>query len=197
MKKSGILVFLSFLISIPLFCQKSFSKDDILKAKEIIVYGLDFSNTIIIHESEEHVTTIENDYYPMFNDLFFVNKLNELQTKVKAKLISNGELTKKLNLKREKKYTIYDQTVVSKIVSDYVTSEEAGIGLVFIVKSFDKPGKCVKLFPAFFDIASKQMIWTMEITGNGGGYGLNKFWGEKLFDAIDRFIGSYKRKVGK
>jgi hypothetical protein len=189
-----MIIFITMVVSVPLFCQKNFPKNDIIKAGEIIVYGLDFSNSIIIHESEPHVTTIENDYYPMFNDLFFVNNFNELQTVIKVKLVSNTELTQKLNLKREKKYIISDQTVISKIVKDYETTEKEGVGLVFIVKSFDKPNKYVKLFPTFFDIASKQVLWTSEITGTGGGYGLNKFWGEKLFDAIDTFIDSAKKK---
>jgi hypothetical protein len=197
MKKSGILIFLSFLVSIPLFCQKNISKNDILKAKEIVVYGLDFSNTIIIHESEKHVAIVENDYYPAFNDRFFVKEFNDLKTVIKANLIGNADFTRMLNLNHEKKYTIYDQTVISKIINEYNTPEKEGIGLIFIIKSFDKPNKCVELFPAFFDISTKQVIWTSEYKGTGGGYGLDTYWSEKLFDAIDHFIASYNRKVGK
>lgn len=197
MKKSSILIFLAYIVSLPLFCQKNFSKDDILKTKEIVVYGLDFSNTIIIHESEKHVAIIENDCYPAFNDRFFVKEFNDLKTVIKANLTGNADFTRALNLNREKKYTIYDQTVISKIINEYKTPEKEGIGLIFIVKSFDKPNKCVELFPAFFDIATKQVIWTSEYTGTGGGHGLDTYWSEKLFDAIDDFISTYKKKVGK
>ena len=197
MKKSFIVIVISIMFSIPLFSQNKFSKNDILKAKEIVVYGLDFSNTIILHESEKHVAIIENDYYPAFNDRFFVQEFNALKTVIKADLIGNADFTRTLNLNREKKYTIYDQTVISKIINEYKTPEKEGIGLIFIVKSFDKPNKCVELFPAFFDIATKQVIWTSEYQGSGGGHGLDKYWGDKLFDAIDHFIDSYKKKVGK
>ena len=97
-------------------------------------------------------------------------------------------MTQERNNKLERKYTIYDQSVVEKILSGYNLSEKDGIGLVFLVKCLDKTKKIVSLYPTFFDISTKQILWTFEVDGYGLSKGLDKYWIKKIFDAVDNFL---------
>jgi len=134
---------------------------------------------------------LENDYYFTINNLFFLQKFNDLKKVMKNKLKGNEEFTQERNKNLEKKYTIYDLSIIQKIISEYNTPEKEGIGLVFIVKSLDKPNKKVELFPTFFNIETKQVIWTFKVEGRGGKYGLEIYWSEKMVNAIDNFIEAY------
>jgi hypothetical protein len=191
MKKFGLLLLYEIVFCGCGVCQQELTKDDVYYAKEITVYGVDFSNAVIIHESEEHIAMLENDYYFTINNLFFLQKFNDLKKVMKNKLKGNEEFTQERNKNLEKKYTIYDLSIIQKIISEYNTPEKEGIGLVFIVKSLDKPNKKVELFPTFFNIETKQVIWTFKVEGRGGKYGLEIYWSEKMVNAIDNFIEAY------
>jgi hypothetical protein len=51
------------------------------------------------------------------------------------------------------------------MISGYKVHKTEGIGLVFIIDSFDKSTEKAKVWVTFFDIASKKVLLTEQVTG--------------------------------
>lgn len=172
--------------------QNSYSKKDITHISKITVYGIDFSNAVVINESYKHKDMLEGQLYNAINDRFFIEKLDQLRRGLGKEFEINSSLTNKKNSQSTVNYFVIDTNSINKIIKEYELVEKDGIGLVFIVKSLDKPYKKVELYTVFFDIGTKRAIWFKKETGRGGRWtGLENYWCNKVFNAVDGFIDSY------
>jgi len=187
-KSFTVFSFLFLLFTASLMGQQQLTKNDVINANQVVFYGIDCSNATIIHESSKHEMLLEIDIFPSLNSRFLIQELDKLKRGLKKKVIVNEEVTQIRNQNYEAKYTVYGIEVINKILADYNLPEGNGIGLVFIIKSLDKPKKRAEVFSVFFDISTKKVIWATETDGYGGKYGLDAYWITKIFNAINRFL---------
>ncbi|MBC7861348.1 MAG: hypothetical protein IAF38_00155 [Bacteroidia bacterium] len=81
------------------------------------------------------------------------------------------------------------QEVIISAVKNYGPGQVAsGLGLVFIVESFDKGRQVAAVYITFFDIASKQVILAEKVEGRPKGFGLRNYWAGAIFD-IMKIVG--------
>ena len=85
---------------------------------------------------------------------------------------------------------------INKIIKGYVLNEKEGIGMVVNVANFNKTREYVGLFVTFFDISSREVLYSVEATGEAGGAGWGKHYSVGIGNAVRKmFIDEiYKRK---
>ncbi|HEV7230419.1 MAG TPA: hypothetical protein VGO45_03760 [Bacteroidia bacterium] len=188
-----------------------YTAKDVFTKDEIVWYGLDFSKAKFVGALDKNGKITGNEvktkWMPAWNSLV----VNEPQ---------NFDFKKAM----DKASVYYDmkpvEEVNSKIVTDNImtlnavklSKEEAmkaiaaygpgekkeGIGLVFVVESFDKPADRGNFWVVFFDIQTKKVLFAEHAEGKGVGVGIRNFWGGSVKGAIkdiDRNLyGQWKTK---
>ena len=81
---------------------------------------------------------------------------------------------------------------LKEIVSGYELPQKTGIGLVINIIELNKVERYVTGFVTFFDIQSKEILWTTKMKGKPGSkYGLAMYWLEGVSELYAYFIGDY------
>jgi hypothetical protein len=62
------------------------------------------------------------------------------------------------------------------IIQSYVLREKQGVGMVINLVNFNKEGEYALLYVTFFDIATREIMFATEVSGNTGGSGMTKHW---------------------
>jgi hypothetical protein len=74
---------------------------------------------------------------------------------------------------------------VSKIISKYDQGDKTeGLGLVFVVESFDKNIPYGAYWVTFFDIKTKKVLFTERCAGTPIGIGLRNYWAGSLKNVL-------------
>lgn len=179
------------------------SATDIFKTKEVVWYGLDFSQVKLVgsagftdvqkikdvyFDAMNNVVATEKDKYNIEKiirksyveyDLSIVSKQNQLP-EVSSLLTDNPDDCKTL-----------DEAKVQAIVSSYKIEGKNGIGLVYIMESLDKKKEQGSMFVTFFDIATKQVLITERFTGAAGGIGFRNYWVKPVYNVMNRMAKRY------
>lgn len=71
------------------------------------------------------------------------------------------------------------------------TTEGEGVGAVFIVESFDKTQVKATFHVTFFNMATKEMIFTERISGKPMGFGMRNYWAGAVSDVLKNIKKSY------
>ncbi len=79
---------------------------------------------------------------------------------------------------------------VSKAVKSYQLSRKSGIGLVIIAENFNKNYESSSSWVTFFDIRTREILWTMKVTGKCSHMGYTAHWGSGVVEGFKNFIGS-------
>ena len=73
---------------------------------------------------------------------------------------------------------------VEEIVKSYNFGELKGIGLLFIVESFNKLNVEGSIYAAFINIETKEVLFTERMTGAPGGFGLRNYWAGAIYTIL-------------
>ncbi len=73
---------------------------------------------------------------------------------------------------------------VEKIVKSYVLRKTEGVGMVINLANLNKPNELASLFVTFFDIATREVIYSVELTGRASGAGWGKHYAVAINDAV-------------
>lgn len=157
-------------------------------------YGLDFSKIKLIgSDAFTNASNIKNKFFPSWNNLI----LDE-SAKYDLKLIFHkDEVSFDLSIveKRNKlpeadelvidheDYTL-DKKIIEGIIKEYDTEAKEGIGIVFIMESFNKPENLGTMWVTYFDIATKNVLLTEKMSGKAGGIGLRNFWAKTYYNVM-------------
>lgn len=197
--KKAVLIVTLFFVSFLTFSQ---SKSSIFKADEIVWFGLDFSNAKMIgSEGFKSPYDVQNKFFNSWNQLILMEpeKYDLRKTFKKQDIIYDLSVVEKRNanvkageLIINKDYS-FGPEVVSKIVKTYKTDQKKGIGLVFIVESFNKLRENGTVYVTFFDLGTKKVLLTEKVSGAAGGIGLRNYYGKALFNILKETEGHYNR----
>ena len=184
---------------------------DVFTKDQIVWYGLDFSKAKMIGAFDQGAgaapasgSEIKTKYVPAWNSLILNEsaKYDIKKTFRKTEVYNDLSMVEKNNSKIDVDEFLtsndykFDNpnSVVEGIVNSYDKGDKTeGIGLVFIVESFNKKATKASIYVTFFDIATKKVLFTEHMTGEPGGFGLRNYWArtiKEILDQIDR--GTYK-----
>jgi len=116
-----------------------------------------------------------------------LSNVSERNAAVDADAIFSDKSEDKNHLKKED---------IEKIIKEY-KSDKKGLGLVYIVDNFDKPGEDGTIWVTFFDIASKNVLLTEKFSGKPKGFGIKNYWAGAILDIIKQSGKEYKTREKK
>lgn len=210
------IVFLFLVINISLFSQVNKSA---IFGDELVWYGVDFSKAKFVGEISNKEGTgqkpegeIKSKYIPAWNMIvvYEPNKYNVAKFFKKSHVFNDLNPVIKHNEDiDETKITSYNEykfdkpeETVTQIVASYSAGEKTeGLGLVFIVESYNKTKELGTYYLTFFDIASKQIIYAEKNSEIPAGIGLKNYWASTIYKVMKRVEDSryyaWKSKFGK
>lgn len=188
------LFFLSFLTAQP------FGHPAIKNADEIIYFGLDFSKAKMIgSEGFSNPDDIKARFFRSWN-MVLVNEASKYDLKKAFKkdvlrrdfsvIDERNTLPDAATLVINSDYKITREDV-EDVVKDYNGEYNSGVGLVFIIESFNKTGEIGKMWVTFFDIESKEVLVTRRYSGEPGGFGLRNYWVRTVYNVINQVGNDY------
>ncbi|MFT7613626.1 MAG: hypothetical protein ACI9J3_002601 [Parvicellaceae bacterium] len=172
------------------------------KDKKFTWYGVDFRKAKFIGSSGfSNPDEISKVYLTKWNniildesskyDLKGALKVKNYSYKIDWMIGMNDEVDVGSNIQGDS-YSI-SEADVKKHIKGYHGADGDGIGIVFIVESFNKFDEKGYFWVTFFDEKSKEVILTEHINGNAGGFGLRNYWSSSMNDVIEQ-IESKKQK---
>lgn len=73
---------------------------------------------------------------------------------------------------------------IQSLVSGYDFKDLTGLGLMFIIESFDKMREQGTVDVTFVNLNTKEVVYTERISGPGGGFGLRNHWARSIFEVL-------------
>jgi len=201
------LITLSFLIINSAFCIYAQSNAELFNSSKMVWYGMDFSRSKLVgSEGFSDPYDIQKSYIPGWNNLI----LSEAEKYNIRKFFKKGEVVndisavepvnEKINPSEWVQTTAYtlDKSEIAGMVKKYKSTEKEGLGVVFIIESFDKFKESGFMYVTFFNIATKEVILTEKLSGKAGGFGLKSYWAKTIFlvlEQCEKKMGSWKKQV--
>ena len=191
MKKIVLLFIVAFAFSFA--AQSQYTKADVFKVSEITFYGLDFSNVRLVgSEGFTDPYAIKNQFFKSWNNLFIAepDKYNLAEVFGKSNVTINLDIVTERNEMPDPGELVIDEPysfgeeVVSDIIAEYDTGEE-GIGLVFIIESFNKIDEMGYMWVTFFDMSTGEVLFAKHMAGDAGGFGLRNYWAKSYYNVMN------------
>lgn len=156
----------------------------IFNAEKIVFYGLDFSKAKFAI-TDAKPAEIRDVYFNKWNEVVITDngRFPKESAFQKVSVYCDPTVTNKRNAavsvanitgKPEQGIT---KEAIQQVISEYDGGmKKEGLGVVFVVESFDKKKEEAVAHIAFFDIATKKLLLTKRLTGKPGGGGLTNYW---------------------
>lgn len=187
-----ILIVLSlFLVPLVSFGQKSMT-DFLDENCDIIWFGLDFTKAKMVgEEGFNDPVAIKEDYFRKWNHLMISEGdkydwgkallVSDLKYDYEVVDVVNADVKVK-SLVINRSHSIYEDDIKSAINKYTIAHFKEGIGVVVVVESFDKIKEKAFGYIAFFDIASKKLLYKQKVIGSAGGFGFRNYWAGAIHD---------------
>lgn len=178
------------------------SKSEVFNTNQIVWYGLDFSEARLIgSEGFTDPVDIKNRLFDSWNNLFISepDKYDLKKTFGKANVENDLSLTeernKAINVKNlvtDNSFTLAENTI-PLILKQYHYDQKEGVGLVFIIESFNKTKEQGTMYVTFFDIATKKPLLIKKMSGEPGGFGIRNYWAASYYDVLKQCKKEYPK----
>ena len=166
---------------------------DVFKSTEITWYGLDFSNIRLIgSEGFTDPYAIKNQFFNSWNSIVISepDKYDLKEFFKKSNVEDDLDLvTERNKLPDENTLVIneaysFDENKVKEILSNYNSGGKEGVGLVFIMESFNKNEEVGYMWVTFFDMSNGNVLLTKHMSGKAGGFGLRNYWAKSYYNVL-------------
>lgn len=167
--------------------------------------GIDFSNARLIGtEGFTNPHDIQSNYFDKWNMLMLdeQDKYNFRTAYGKPNQITDfSVVTRRNQIPDANKLVInqdyaFEDVTVENMISDYdLADHKEGLGLVYVVESFNKTTNLAHIYVVFFDIGSKNILWNAKYTTTPGGFGLRNYWARAILEAIEMSGSDYKKAM--
>jgi len=170
---------------------------EVLDAKSITYYGLDFSHFKLYNMKKVGTEESVIKYIPAWIEHFESKKgehsLNEL---FKFEVKTNFDLLYRYKEIEDNWISFSINTLnndsIQSIVNSYPSSDLNEIGLVIIIECFDKETENAIVNYTFFNIQTKEILWSIKLRGDAGRAGMTDHWGKGLVNSCLIFEQIYK-----
>jgi len=86
-----------------------------------------------------------------------------------------------------------DKEKVPAMVKKYKTEDGEGVGIVFIVSTFNKTQEMAEYYVTFFNMKSKAVLHSERISGKPTGFGLRNFWAGSVTSVLKNIEKEYSK----
>ena len=195
MKTKSLLIIALLAIGLSSQMNGQYSRSDIFSVSEITCYGLDFTHIKLIGpEGFTNPAQIQDIYFREINNLFNYEPDKYDLRKTFSKKVVNIDLEMihdrnrdidpdQLVLESGEVYNL-DQELVAKLVGDYDLIDSKGIGVVFVMESFNKDQDMGYMWVTFFDIGTREILLTDKMRGKSGGFGWRNYWAKSVYNVL-------------
>lgn len=173
--------------------------EKLINAKEIVWYGWDFKPLVINDPRQAddvkeiigfNIPQIITILEKQFSDKWIAKRFKDYE-----KFSSNSnEVTKRFEeldpeILVQKEETILTMEGLTSVLSSYSLSKTSGVGFVMIMENINKPHRYVSGYPTFFDIETREILYTTRMKGlPGSKWGYSYYWFEGASETIDYFF---------
>lgn len=173
----------------------------IVQVDELVWFGLDCSKLKLIGftESSEEVA----DKYFMQLNTVVVQETRKYdfarffqKSKVTHDLAWISELNDKTDPSELKAYA--NQKISVHELAAHIEAyniEGEGVGLVFVLENFNKIEELGTMWVVFFDIESKQILLTKNMSAKPQGIGYRNYWVRTVYDVLREIGDQYKKWI--
>lgn len=181
-------------------------KEKIFSAQEIVWFGLDFSEAKFVGQFDQGAglmpakgSDMKTKYIPAWNMLVITEPQNfELKKALNKENIyydidAVNELNKKIDANTCMDYNVnlIERNQIDEMVKKYSSKKKKeGIGLAFIVETFDKPNQEALVMVTFFDISTKKVLISERLKGKASGIGIRNYWAGAIKAIIKKIESS-------
>jgi hypothetical protein len=163
----------------------------VFTTKDIVWYGLDFTKAKFVGGfnqaggiGEASGEDMVEKWIPAWNNLVITeqNKYDLKKAFHKESVYYDIQKVTELNSKIDAATCItpnpsaIDPKAISGMVARYSGDKKEGLGLSFIVESFNKTDVTADVYVVFFDIASKKVLLSEKVVGKPVGIGMRNYW---------------------
>lgn len=168
---------------------------------EIIWMGLDFSKLKCVGpEGFSDPEQIKEYYFDEWNELVIKesNKYNLFKAYDKKRVMADLSVVKERNKLPEVNALVvdedynFDESNLPDIITSYHSDiHNTGVGLVFVVESFNKVKEEAIIHVIFFDLSSKKILWTNNYSAAPMGFGFRNYWASTFASVIEASSGDF------
>ncbi len=196
---------ISFLLTIPFFCSsqeglKEYVSNDfdrIYDSDTIVFYGLDFFNFGLLNPDKVGQEEKLAKFFPAW-----MSSVNEEYDKDRLALITRRKIIRNLKPVQQRFKKIDSDWItfeknkfgidtIKSVIRSYQLKEIGGIGLVLIIENFNKEKENARINFTFFDVSSREILWSIEVKGSAFGAGMTKHWSNAINDSFSTFKTAY------
>ncbi|MBP7390065.1 MAG: hypothetical protein KA841_06655 [Chitinophagales bacterium] len=187
MKKNFALLFVMAL-SVALQAQDT---KKVFGSPTIIWYGVDLTKAKMIGMGDESPHKMQEEYFKPWNEVTVDMDLAKVFQKNAAYKDPNG--INKMNLAREtdnlkatEDVDLTAEQIAEQVKLIPVGQKKDGLAVTFIVQSFNKTTNLATVHVAFFDVASRSVLWLKKMTGKASGGSPAKAWAGAIKDIFNQ-----------
>ncbi len=174
---------------------------------DVIWFGLDFTQAKMVgSEGFNDPVAIKEDYFNKWNHLMIsegekydwgralvVSDLKYDYEVVNA--VNQGVKVKSLVINRS--HTISQEEVATSVKQYNMSEYKDGIGVVIVVEAFDKIREQGFGHLTFFDISSKEVLYSHKVIGAARGFGFRNYWAGAIYNWIKYTQGRVMKDIRK
>lgn len=201
MQPKNLFLLITFLFSF--YINKAQTAADVFADNTPITYvGIDFTHAKYFGNGEPFDPQVFVPLTKRINNLIVTeyDKYN-IEKAIKKQVLLKIDVTDALNETVDGSKMIVTKAEnlteadVKKLVSNYDLKgyEKSGIGMVFVVDLLDKNAVNASIWVTFFSLSTKQILFTEQMLGQAGGFGLRNYWARPFAE----IIGDMKSKEWK
>lgn len=188
-------------------CFGTKAQSNLLADPEFVYFGIDFSEVKLIgSEGFSDPERIQGHFFDNWNELI-LNESDKYDIKSfyqRDKVLQDlsvveerNEMPKSDDLVINSSYS-FDEGQLNKIISNYDPEEyKEGLGLVYVVETLNKTAQHAKINVVFFDISSKEILWSKKYTVAPGGFGFRNYWARAFYNVMKQNGKDYVKAVRK
>lgn len=186
--------------------QKAMSKLFDGKTK-VVFLGLDFTQAKFIGQDGfkdayklktyylANWNALLEEEYAKYNLPLNALKARHYETNTSSLMVLNDDIKKIEERIINGSYYI-DERTVQKSIRKYKYSYNKGIGISFVVESFNKSQEKAVIWVTFINLANNSLLYTERMEGEASGFGLRNYWAGSISDIIEQ-IRTSRYKVWK
>lgn len=175
------------------------SKSEVFKKEEPVTWlGLDFTYNKFIGDREKFGS--ESDVRKLMEswNQFFIkeaDKYNVAKSIDRSKVENALEVTNEHNAEQdvmsmfsdsEKDYLHVKVSDVEQLISGYDFKGKTGIGLMFVVESFNKINVEGSVYVTFINMGSREVLFTERVTAEPSGFGQKNYWAGAIHGVLEK-----------
>jgi hypothetical protein len=185
------------------------SVQDVFTTKQLTWYGLDFSLAKFVGEfnmisaaNPKDATQVRDVLMDDWNDIIVREKTKYDLRKFykKDEVLTNLAPVQTLNDKIDTDIIMaqnapaaLEEEKIQAALKKYGSASQGGIGLVFVVESFNKDEELGTIHITFFDTKSNKILLIKRLQTKPGGFGLRNYWVRTAYEAMNESSKNWKK----